>query len=80
MIPSGSTVCRCDQVCNAERLARQVQREFEMTPAQAELQLGLAVKDGLIEAYSATAATKGSPGQPLDVFRIKPDEGGDKVR
>jgi len=59
-----------------DRLSRYVQREYEMKADEAELQLQLALDDGLITSYNAVATKGSNVGTEQDGFRITTEEEG----
>jgi len=60
------------QVANTDRIARYLQREYNIAPDEVERQLNFAVTDRLISVYRAVANKGNNPGAEQDGYRIQP--------
>ena len=60
------------QVANTDRIARYLQREYNVTQDEVERQLNFAVTDRLISIYRAIANKGNNPGAEQDGYRIQP--------
>lgn len=60
------------QVANGERIARYLQREYNVAQDEVERQLNFAVTDNLISVYRAVANKGNNAGAEQDGYRIQP--------